>query len=311
MEEIIFRQRDAAKALNGKTFLLAVASVVLRLALAQIIVNLLIKATGVGLISIAFYLYAIWLLVGFMRRTVASHVYTLKQETLVLERRLGDSTTTVVEIPLSSIVSLRPVYAAERLKLSYKQVTVIDPACKTPLAMRAAFLASLFSAHLARVIAGRRTDRKLGHVAVYEENGRRKACVFRPNAEMCEALAAAIPKPFGFDERETGARDTSLMGRSLERAFPAYYGFVEPLVRPEDIERADAEIKRQKDERKAAREARSKAEKARREAQKTAKETSKKEAAERKNQKNQKDAPKPEQENPQGEHRRRRNPKVQ
>lgn len=51
-----------------------------------------------------FYLYAVATLAMFMRRTVASSAYTLKQETLVLERKLGDSTTSVVEIPLDRIL---------------------------------------------------------------------------------------------------------------------------------------------------------------------------------------------------------------
>lgn len=268
MEEIIFRQRDAAKALTGKAFLLAVASVVLKLAIAQIIVNILIKATGVGLVSVAFYLYAIWLLVGFMRRTVASHVYTLKEQTLILERKLGDSTTTVVEIPIEAIVSVRPVSGAERLHQTYKQVTVIDPASKTPLRMKLAFAASLISAHAARALAGKAADRQMGHVAVYEESGRRKACVFRPNEEMCAALEGVLRERFGFDERMAGKRDDSLFGRALERAFPAHYAFVEPLVRPEDIERASEEIARQKAERDAAKKAAQEAAKARTEARK-------------------------------------------
>lgn len=259
MEEIVFRQRDAARALTGKTFLLAVASVVFRLALAQIAVNLLIAATGQGLLNVAFYLYAIALLVGFMRRTVASYVYTLKRETLVLERRLGDSTTTLVEIPLEAVVSLRPVFAAERLRQTYRQVTVIDPACKPPLRVRLAFAASLISARLARALAGRQANRQVGHVVVYDEGERRRACVFRPTEEMCAELAPALHEAYCFDERLSGARDASLWGRALEHAFPTLYSFVEPLVRPEDIARADAQIQQQKDARKASREARAKA----------------------------------------------------
>ena len=84
MEDIIYRQRDAAKALTGKRFLLGVAGIVLRMAIAQIVINLLIRATGEGLLNVLFYIYCVWLLVQFMRRTVASYVYTLKPGVLVL-----------------------------------------------------------------------------------------------------------------------------------------------------------------------------------------------------------------------------------
>ena len=58
--------------MTGRDFVLGVASVVLRLALAQILCNLLIAATGAGLLNVLFYLYAVATLAMFMRRTVAS-----------------------------------------------------------------------------------------------------------------------------------------------------------------------------------------------------------------------------------------------
>ena len=100
MEEIRAQQVNRARPMTGRDFVLGVASVVLRLALAQIFCNLLIAATGAGFLNVLFYLYAVATLAMFMRCTVASSAYTLKQETLVLERKLGDSTTSVVEIPL-------------------------------------------------------------------------------------------------------------------------------------------------------------------------------------------------------------------
>ena len=107
IESIVASQKDRPEPLTGKGFVLAVAGVVLRLALAQIIVNLLIAATGVGLVNVAFYVYAVWLMVKFMRRTVAASAYTLKESALYLQKMLGDSTTSVVEIPLSAIRSIR------------------------------------------------------------------------------------------------------------------------------------------------------------------------------------------------------------
>ena len=153
VEEIRAQQMNRARPVTGKGFALGVASVVLRLALAQIVCNLLIAATGMGLLNVLFYLYAVMTLALFMRRTVASSAYTLKQETLVLERKLGDSTTSVVEIPLNHIIAVRPICAGERLHVCYRQVTVIDNEAKPTARMKAAWRASLFSAGLARKIA--------------------------------------------------------------------------------------------------------------------------------------------------------------
>lgn len=91
MEEIRAQQVNRARPMTGRDFVLGVASVVLRLALAQILCNLLIAATGAGLLNVLFYLYAVATLAMFMRRTVASSAYTLKQETLVLDSKLGQT----------------------------------------------------------------------------------------------------------------------------------------------------------------------------------------------------------------------------
>ncbi|MBR5561473.1 MAG: hypothetical protein IKU73_08685 [Clostridia bacterium] len=238
MDSIIYRQQCAAKPLTGKAFVLAIAGILLRLAVAQVVVNLLISATGVGLLNIAFYLYAVWLLFCFMRRTVARYVYTLKTGSIVLERRLGDSTITVVEIPLERIIALRPVMRGERLKTTYRQVTEIDPACRPALRVRAAFVISLLSAHLARLFAGKGTEERIGYVLVFDEANQRSACVFAPDEKMLDALAQQLGDAFGFDERMTRARIRTLYGRALQRAFPALYPYVEPLVSTESLRRA-------------------------------------------------------------------------
>lgn len=249
MDEIIYRQQDAAKKLDTKGFVLAVAGVVLRLAIAQIVVNLLISATGTGLLNLLFYAYAVYLVFSFMRRTVASCVYTLKNGVVYLERKLGDSTNTLVEIPLCRVISMRPVKRAEKLSVSYRQVTEIDPACKPGARMRAAFAASYVSARLARLLAGRRAQEQAGWVIVFTEGNKRHACVFRPDGNLVDALREQLGDAFGFDERMTQARLNTLQARALQRAFGALYPFVEPLVKPEDIEAARAEIDRQKAER--------------------------------------------------------------
>lgn len=248
MQDIILQQRNAAKPLTGKSFLLSIAGILLRLAIAQIAVNLLIAATGAGLLNIAFYVYAILLLVGFMRATVAGYVYTLKEDELVLERRLGDSTITLVQIPLDHVVSLREVRVAENLKTTYRQVTHIDPDTKPPLRVRAAFGVSLFSSRLARLLAGKGAQDVIGHVLVYDEGNLRCACTFRSNQEMLGALAQRLGERYGFDDRMTRSRVHTLYARALERAFPALYPYVDPLVKPEDVAWAREEIARQKAE---------------------------------------------------------------
>ena len=248
MQDIILQQRNAAKPLTGKSFLLSIAGILLRLAIAQIVVNLLIAATGMGLLNIAFYVYAILLLVGFMRATVAGYVYTLKEDELVLERRLGDSTITLVQIPLDHVVSLREVRVAENLKTTYRQVTHIDPDTKPPLRVRAAFGVSLFSSRLARLLAGKGAQDVIGHVLVYDEGSLRCACTFRPEPEMLGVLAQRLGERYGFDERMTRGRVHTLYARVRGGACSALCPYVVPLVKPEDVAWAREEIARQKAE---------------------------------------------------------------
>jgi len=251
MQEIIFQQRNAAKPLTGKAFVLNIAKILIALTIAQIIVNALISLTGIGLLNAAFYLYAVWLLIMFMRDTVAGYVYTLKEGVLVLERKLGDSTITVIEVPLDKVASLRPVRMGENLHISYRDVMHIDACTRPPARVRAAFILSLFSARLARLAAGRRVQDVIGHVIVFDEGSVRRACTFCPNAELLEKLEECLGERFDFDERMTRAKIRTLYARALERAFPALYAHVEPLLSREEAQWAREEIERQKAEQKA------------------------------------------------------------
>ena len=250
MEEIRFQQINAPRPMTGKSFLLGVAAVLLRLAIAQILCNLLITATGVGLLNIAFYLYAVVTLFRFMRKTVAGSAYTLKEKSLVLQKRLGDSTTSVMEIPLDEIVSVRPICAGERLKVCYKQVTVMDANAAIPMRIRWGWRASLLSAHLARKIAGNGVDAQLGYAIVYHEEGDayRRACVFCPDEQMCAALADALGSRFGMDDRLSRPKVLTMYAQALQRAFPELYAHVTPLVSEEQAQQAAQEIARQKAE---------------------------------------------------------------
>ena len=253
MEEIILQQRNVPRAVTGRGFLVGVAGVIVKLALAQIAVNLLISLTGVGLLNIVFYVFAVVLLVSFMSRTVAGCTYTLKADALTLQKLLGDSTTSVTEIPLGSVVSVRPVVFGERLESSYRYVTAIDAAAAVPVRMRAAFGLSLVSASLARRLAGQLAFKQRGYAVVFEQEGKRQACVFLPDEAFLAALKSVLPETFGHDDRAHGNTPVTMMAQALERAFPALYVHVEPLISEERAEAARQEIARQKQVRSAKR----------------------------------------------------------
>lgn len=251
MNEIIATQHDRAKPLTGKTFLLSVASIVLRLAAAQIAVNLAISLTGLGLLNVLFYAYAVWLLFGFMRHTVASYTYMLKAGTLVLQRRMGDSTTTLIEIPLEKIRAVRPVRFGEDMHLYYKQVTTIDPACRPSWRIRAGFLLSYVSAHAARAAAGKKAGERAGYAVVFEEDGALRCCMFRPNEKLCAALEDAC-EGFGADDFAGRQPLGGVRARCLQKAFPELYPHVRPLMDAEQVEAAHRELAERRAKRKAA-----------------------------------------------------------
>jgi len=250
MQEILAQQRNAAKPVTGKGFLLGVAGVIVKLSVAQIVVNLLIVLTGMGLLNIAFYLYAIWVIVSFMGKTVAGSLYMLKEQALYLQKTLGDSTTSVTEIPLERILAIRPVVYGERLESSYRRVTVVDAACAKPMRMRLAMGLSLISAALARRAAGKKAYDMRGVIVAYEEEGKRCCCVFMPDDAFLAALQSALPDAYGADERTQDNTPVTMMAQAMQRAFPDLYAHVQPLVSREEVDAAKQEIKSQKQARK-------------------------------------------------------------
>lgn len=246
MQEILAQQRNAAKPVTGKAFFLGVIGIVIRLALAQAAVNFAIMFTGLGLLNIAFYLYAIWAIIAFMRRTVAGSLYMLKENTLYLQKTLGDSTTSVVEIPLDQVLAVREVMHGERLESSYHRVTVIDAAAAKTARMRLSFGMSLISASLARRIAGPAAMQPRASVVAYMDEGRRCACVFLPDERFMQALGACLPHVCGKDERTGENTKTTMLAQALKRAFPELYAHVAPLVSEERVRAAEEEIAAQK-----------------------------------------------------------------
>ena len=250
MQEILAQQRNAAKPVTGKGFLLGVTGVIVKLSIAQLVVNLLIIATGVGLLNIAFYLYAIWVIVSFMGRTVAGSLYMLKENALYLQKTLGDSTVSVTEIPLESILAVRPVVYGERLESSYRRVTVVDASCAKPFRMRLAAGLAVVSATLARKAAGKCAFVERGVIVSYMEEGKRCCCVFRPDDAFAAALQNALPDAYGVDERAADNTPVTMMAQAMQRAFPELYAHVEPLVSEEAVGAAKEEIVQQKRARK-------------------------------------------------------------
>ena len=250
MQEILAQQRNAAKPVTGKAFLTGIAGVIIKLSIAQIAANLLIMATGIGLLNIAFYLYAIWVIVGFMGRTVAGSLYMLKENALYLQKTLGDSTVFVAEIPLENILAIRPVVYGERLACSYRRVSVVDAACANPARMRFAAGLSVLSSRLARKVAGKKAYEVRGVIVSFMEEGKRCCCVFRPDDAFLAALQEVLPDVCGIDERDVENTPVTMMAQALERAFPDLYAHVEPLVSSEALDAARDEIARQKQARK-------------------------------------------------------------
>lgn len=236
MEEIIARQNAAAKAATGKTFVLGIARIIFELAIAQLIVNFLIRVSGQGLLNLLFYLYAVVLLVRFMTKTVAGCIYTLRSDTLVVQRLMGDSTVLGVEIPLGDILSIRPIVCGEQLHLDYRQVTYVDRASAPGLRMRAAFFLCMISSHLGRYLAGAKAHKPNGYVIVYTAEKKRCACAFRPDAAFAAALEKALPDVFMADERLAQPPLENYAGRSLKRAFGDLYPHVAPLISEKELE---------------------------------------------------------------------------
>lgn len=229
MNDILAQQKRTPAPLTARDFLLAVCGIIVKLAICQILVNLMIAATGMGLLNVAFYLYAVVIIVRFMGKTVSGCVYTLKADTLILERRLGDSTTTMVEIPLSSIAGVCPIRKGEDLHLCYKQVTVIDDRCKPSLMMGASFFVCMISSKLAYLMGSSEAKRPAGMLIAFNEGGALRACVFMPNEAFAQALAPHLPGVYGVDERTRRPLLTGIRARSMQRAYPSLYPYVKPL----------------------------------------------------------------------------------
>ena len=62
--------------------------------------------------------------------------------------------------------------------------------------------------------AGKDAERVIGYAIAFDEGGRTRCCVFRPDEAFCAALQEALPEAFGVDDRME-REQTTLWARAL------------------------------------------------------------------------------------------------
>ena len=214
----------------------AVGRIWLQVAVLHFMANLIAWITGSGTLNKLLYIYTVWLLGHAFLEAVEGAAYTMRDDKIILERKMGDITVNRVEIPFGSILSVRPAISAEKLSVSYRQVSYYGAGLKPSLRMRIAWLTALVSARVAGRIAGEAALNEKGILIAYLENDRPYACVATPDQETKALLAQAVGERWDWDDRLSRAEITSLQGYCLQRAFPALYPNVRPLISQEDEE---------------------------------------------------------------------------
>ena len=131
-----------------------------------------------------------------------------------------------------------------------KYANVLSPIKMGNLVLKSRFVSGNSLPHFLQGPESYPSEQVIGHVIVYDHGCVRRACVFRPNEEMCRALEERLLERFGFDERMTHAFVRTLYSRALHRAFPALHPYVDPLVKPEDVQWAKEELEARKAHRK-------------------------------------------------------------
>ncbi|MBQ8094778.1 MAG: hypothetical protein IJ242_14580 [Clostridia bacterium] len=251
MSEVICEQVIRQETLTQKEFILEVVRIILRLAIAEIVTSALSYLTGMGIVRIAFYVYAIAEVFRFLWRILASDRYVLMNDRLILERRIGETVLGGVSIPLKQILSIREHLAAESTGVSYAHTAHFLRQSETPLRVSAGRILALLSARLAIRVAGNDATKPCGLLLSYHEGGKVKACLFEPDAGMLSALSEMAGERMGLDDRLARPRLKTFAARSLARAFPEIYPHVQPLITPDDIAWADEQQVLRKAEREA------------------------------------------------------------
>lgn len=234
MERNRWMQRVDPVPFGGKTFAAAASGALLRLSVLQILANVLSALTGSGMVRPLFCLYTACLLGGILYGSLEGAVYTIDGDSIILEKDLGGDTINRVRIPFQSILSIRPAYPAEKLSVSYRQVSYFGVGLRPSLRIRIGWLVSLFSARMARHIIGDAAEEERGLVIAYLAGDRPQACVMEPDETLTFRLKAAAGERWNWDDRLSRAEVVSLQGMCLQRAFPALYPNIRPLVSPED-----------------------------------------------------------------------------
>lgn len=225
--------------LDAKAFIMAFVRIILHLAIAEIVTAVLVFLTGTGALNVLFYAYALLQVFRFLQRILASDRYILMQDRLILQRRLGETVTKEVSVPLEKVSAIREHIAAERLNVSYAHVDVFLRQTEMPVRVRLAQIIACLSARLARRAAGTAAGQAVGLVIAYRDGEKAKACVFEPDAGMMGMLTTMAGDLVGVDDRMGRPYLKSFTARSLARAFPEQYPHVQSLITPEDLKWAD------------------------------------------------------------------------
>lgn len=268
MSGILQEQVNRPERMDPKTFLMTLVRMVLRLAVAQIVVTILVFVLKAPVLNFLFYAYAVAEVVIILRQILASDRYVLTASGLLLERRMGDMVLHSVNVPTDQMVSVREYAAGEKLPVSYAHVTEFRRQAKVPLNVRLGRGLAVFSARLARRCAGTAAGNPCGLVLAYYEGNKVKACTFEPDAGMLEALGKVLGERMGTDDRLARPHLRTFMARTQARAFPELYPHVLALVTPQDEAWAEAFEKKRKQEQ-ARKKAQKEAKLAQRQAQRT------------------------------------------
>ncbi|MCR4708346.1 MAG: hypothetical protein K5746_10430 [Clostridiales bacterium] len=231
--------------MTGRTFLTQLFRILIRLSVAQVVVSLAVRITGIGVLRILICLYTLLLLYHWFCERVQSAEIILTEQYVHVNRIRQSGKKHEIHVPLSQIAAVRKHIAGENLRITYESVTVPHRSLETPLRIRAVWITTVFSARLARFFAGREFLRPDGNLIVAERDGEKQAILIPLNGAFEEALSELLPDRFGKDDRMEREPLVTLRGRALQRAFPQLYPHVLPLI-PEGTDELPSRKKRKK-----------------------------------------------------------------
>ena len=227
---IIARQMILPPRMTGRSFLISLSRIFVLASLAQIAVSLLIRITGLVSLRFILFFFAAYLLFNWFLDRVQNAEFILTNQEIRLTRVIGIGSRQETRIPITEIVAVRQHAAGEDLGVTYHPVLVLQRSLKPTLRIRVSWMISYLSARLARKLAGKSAFQTNGTVFVQKESGSKKALLFPKNESFLTALQQALPIQFETDDRMGDEPVVTFRGRLLQRAFPALYPHVLPLI---------------------------------------------------------------------------------